>query len=178
MSSFIIKSRADLDDLNWIVRNPITKSIDVPILLFNPAFTNPFYSEVDLLNDDRMYQARVIDHFYTRLTEKWLYKKPIYRKLLKYFQVKKSGDEGKVQLISDPDNVSKSNISSEDSKYVFKYIEKYFVSRRFVEKVLREYVATTRIKWYDLFNNSDTLVDLLAHKLKKLIISTIYEAQK
>ena len=32
-----------------------------------------------------------------------------------------------------------------------------------------------RIKWYDLYNNTSTLKDLFAHKLKKLIISTIYE---
>ena len=81
-------------------------------------------------------------------------------------------------LISDPDNIPKSDNKEEDAKFIFKYIEKYFITRRFVEKVLREYVSTTHIKWYDLFNNSDTLIELFVHKLKKLIVSTIYELKK
>jgi len=176
MSSFIM-TPTDIDDLSFILKNPITNKWSIPILTFNPLY-NPYYREIDVLNEDRQYQNRVIDHFYIRLTEKWLFRKAIFKKLLKYFKVNKTNNEGTVSLISDPDNVPSSGIKDEDNKFVFKYIEKYFITRRFVEKVLREYVRTTHIKWYDLFNNSDTLIDLFAHKLKKLIVSTIYEMKK
>lgn len=178
MSLFTIKSAITLDDYNWIIRDPISNQITTPVLLFNPTFKNPFHHEIDILNDDRMYQARVIDHFNLLLSEKWLYKKPIFKRLLKYFQVSKKGDSGKVQFITDPDNIPKTQHSPEDEKYIFRFIEKYIITRNFVDKVLREYVAITRIKWYDLFRNTDTLVDLFAHKLKKTIVSLIYEIQK
>ena len=148
-------------------------------MTFNTRFVNPFFGELDTLNEDPRYQDKVIDHFYTRLTEKWLYKEPIYRSLLKYFTVEKSGEKGTVSLISNPDKVTKTDAPVEkvNRRYIFKYIEKYFVTKKFVSRVLKEYVAVTHIKWYDLYNNTDTLKELLAHKLKKLILETIYELQ-
>lgn len=177
MSTFIV-TPTNIDYLYSLFRNPITGKWEIPILTFNPRIINPFLGEIDPLNEDRRYQDRVVDHFYTRLTERWLYRDPLFKSLLKYFKVDKKGDHGTVSLISDPDKIKESNISPDDNRYVFKYIEKYFITRRFVEKVLRQYVNTTRIKWYDLFNNSDTVKDLLRHKLKKMIIRTIYEVSK
>jgi hypothetical protein len=177
MSSFVI-TPGNIDDINFVIKDPLTGKWSIPILTFNPLF-NPYYSEIDVLNEDRRYQDRVIDHFHTRLTEKWLFKKPIFKKLLKYFEVEKKDNHGTVKLVSDPENIkSGKSVSDEDKKFILKYIDKYFITRRFVEKVLREYVSVTHIKWYDLFNNSDTLIDLFAHKLKKLIISTIYDLKK
>ncbi|HLX52338.1 MAG TPA: hypothetical protein VKR58_00255, partial [Aquella sp.] len=118
------------------------------------------------------------DYFYTKLTERWLYKDPLFKSLLRYFKINKSKDKGEVTLISDPEKTAESNVKEDDKKHVFKYIEKYFINRRFVEKVLREYVAVTHIKWYDLYNNTDNLKDLFNHKLKKLIKKTIYASSK
>jgi len=178
MSSFIM-TPTNIDDLESIFKNPITGQWTIPVLTFNTSILNPFYQEIDPLNNDPRYQDRVIEHFYTKLTEKWLYRDPLFRSLLKYFKVEKSGDKGTVSLISDPNKTTDiSKISDDDSKFIFKYIEKYFITKRFIEKVLREYVKTTRIKWYDLFSNTDTMKDLLRHKLKKLIVSTIYQLQE
>jgi len=177
MASFIL-TPTNIDDLNFVLRNPITGEWTIPVLTFNPQIANPYYKEIDVLNDDPRYHDRVIDHFYIRLTEKWLFKKALFKKLLKYFKVTVKDNKGTVTLISDPDKVSESNVNEDNQKYVLKYIEKYFITHRFVEKTLREYVNVTHIKWYDLFNNSDTLVELFCHKLKKLIVSTIYESTK
>jgi hypothetical protein len=176
MSEFII-TPTNVDFLESIFRNPITGRWTIPILTFNTKFVSPYYGDIDPLNDDPKYQKSVVDHFYMRLTEKWLYKDPIFRKLLKYFHVETSGDEGKVSLIDDLEKISESNIDEKYRKHIFKYIEKFFITKRFVEKVLRQYVNTTHIKWYDLFHNTDILKELFTHKLKKLIISTIYELQ-
>lgn len=176
MSDFII-TPTNVDFLESIFRNPITGRWTIPILTFNTNYVNPYFGEIDTLNDDPRYQKNVVDNFYTRLTEKWLYKKPVFKSLLKYFRVDKNGSEGRVQLIADPDKISELNTDEQYQKHVFKYIEKYFITRHFVDKVLRQYVRTTHIKWYDLFHNTDTVKDLFAHKLKKLIISTIYELQ-
>lgn len=174
MQEFII-TPTNIDFLDSVFRNPVTGKWAVPIMTFNTLYTSPFFAERDPLNEDGQYQNRVIDHFYIRLTEKWLYKDASFRKLLKYFYISKTKTEGSVQLIEDPEKVSKEDIDSVDRKYIFKYIEKFFVTRNLVEKALREYVGATHIKWYDLFYNSDAIKDILSRKLKKLIISTIYQ---
>lgn len=177
MSEFII-TPTNLDLLESVFRNPLTGRWTVPILTFNTKYVNPYYGEVDPLNEDPYYQNRVVEHFYMRLTEKWLYKDPVFRKLLKYFKVDKDGNEGKVSLIDNIDNVEEQDIDSTYRKHIFKYIEKYFITKKFVDKVLRQYVRKTKTKWYDLINNTDIIKDLFAHKLKKLIITTIYELQE
>ena len=176
MSEFII-TPTNVDFLESIFRNPITGRWTIPILTFNTKYINPYYGEIDPLNEDPKYQKRVVEHFYMRLTEKWLYKNPIFKSLLKYFRIEKNGEEGKVSLVPNMDSVSRSNVDEKDRKYVYRYIEKIFITKKFVDRVLRQYVKTTHIKWYDLFHNTDTIKDLFAHKLKKLIVSTIYELE-
>lgn len=164
------------DTLVW---DPVNKKWVVPVLTFNPTVVNPYFGEIDILNEDYRYQERVIDHFYTRLTEKWLFKSPEFRELLKYFKVEKtSNDKKSVSLIPNLDKLSKQDLDDVERKYVLKYIDKYFVTKKFVDKVLRDYVAFTHTKWYDLFNNTDIIKELFAHKLKKLIVSTIYDTEK
>ena len=177
MSEFII-TPTNVDFLESLFRNPVTGRWMIPILTFNTGFINPYYGEIDPLNDDPNYRKSVIDNFYLRLKEKWLYKEPIYRSLLKYFIVKENGEQGTVSLVDDPDKVSSSNINEKYKNHIYKYIEKYFISKHLIRKILEQYVNTTHIKWYDLFHNIDTLKNLFAHKLKKLIISTIYELQE
>lgn len=176
MSDFLI-TPTNVDFLESIFKNPITGRWNIPILTFNTKYINPYFGEVDPLNEDPVYQKSVVDHFYMRLTEKWLYKASAFRKLLKYFRVEKNGEEGKVSMIADPDKISETPIDEQYHKHVFKYIEKFFITKRLIDRILRQYIGTTHIKWYDLFHNTDTLKDLFAHKLKKLIISTIYELQ-
>lgn len=176
MGEFIV-TPTNVDLLENIFRNSITGKWTIPILTFNTNFTNPYYQNLDPLNNNKEYQKSVISYFYLKLTEKWLFKEPIFRSLLKYFRVEKNGTTGKIYLISDKKNISNEfntkDTDSSDDKYIFKYIEKYFISKHFVKKILKEYINKTNTKWYDLFNNSETLKELFAHKLKKKIISTI-----
>jgi hypothetical protein len=176
MSNFII-TPPNPDLINLLVRDPITGLWTMPAITFNIKTINPYYGEIDPLNEDSRYQKRVIDHFYMRLVEKWLYKDPVFRKLLKYFTVEKNGDEIKVNLIPSLDKMSTTAVDKTTRKFIFRYIEKIFITKKFVDKILRQYVSSSRTKWYDLFNNTDMLKELFAHKLKKLIISTIYELQ-
>lgn len=174
MSEFIM-TPTNIDYLDSIFRNPLTGRWSIPVLTFN---TNPLYNMTDPLNDDPKYQKRVIKHFYERLTEKWLYKYPIFKKLLKYFKVDKNGeDEVRVTLVPDMASVGKYPIDKADRKHVFRYIEKIFIKKKFIAKILKRYVNTTHIKWYDLFHNTDTIKDLFVHKLKKLIVKTIYDLE-
>ncbi len=178
MSNFII-TPTNPDLLNFLIRDPITGLWTVPVMTFNINTINPYYGEIDPLNEDSRYQNNVIKHFHMRLVEKWLYKDPVFRNLLKYFKVDKNGDEVKVTLIPNIDNLSTTAVDKATRKFIFRYIEKVFITKKFVDKTLRQYINSDprRIKWYDLFNNIDILKELFAHKLKKIIISTIYKLQ-
>ena len=177
MSQFLL-TPTNIDFIESIFRNPYTGRWTIPILTFNTKFVSPFYGEVDPLNEDPNYQRSVIDNFYLRLTEKWLYKDSVFKSLLKYFKVETTGEEGKVALIDNPDKLSDTELNMKYQKYIFDYIEKYFITKRLIRKILKQYVGTSHIKWYDLFHNTDNIKGLFAHKLKKLIISTIYELQE
>lgn len=178
MSNFII-TPSNPDLLNLLVRDPITGLWTIPIMTFNIKTINPYYGEIDPLNEDPKYQNNVVKHFYMRLIEKWLYKDFLFRNLLKYFKTERNGDEVKVTLIPNLDNLSSTDVDKATRKFIFRYIEKVFITKKFVDKALRQYVNTDpkRIKWYDFFNNTGTLKELLSRKLEKLIIKTIYELQ-
>lgn len=162
-------------DVNVIslVKNPITGIITFPVLSFNSSLINPFFTDMNPLNKDERYHKRMIKYFYTKLTEKWLYRSQDYKKLLKYFKIEKSGDNSKVRIIDSLDKISKDSIEKKDRKFIYRYIEKIFINKRFVRKVLQQYIAKTKINWYDLVSNSDTLKELFAHKLAKLIKNAI-----
>lgn len=168
----------NVEYIESLFRNPLTGQWFIPILTYDVTSKHPYFSESEPLNNDPIYQDKVIENIYMRLIEKWLFKDPRYLSLLKYFRVENNDNEGKISLIDDPDKVLDiSKMTKIDRMHVFKYIEKYFITKRLISKILRSYVNTTHIKWYDLFNNIDTVKDLIRHKLKRLIITTIYELQ-
>lgn len=173
MSWISVSTPQNIDIVQTIYRDPVTGQLIFPILSFDTKFNNPLYYDIDPLNNDPYYHNRLIEHIYLRLTEKWLYKDADFKKLLKYFNVEVNGNKGTVSLIANPDELVKTN--EDKKKYIFRYIEKVFISKKFVAKVIKQYVATTHIKWYDLLANTDSLKELFAHKLKKVIIASIYE---
>lgn len=177
MTTFLM-TPTNIDDYDWILKNPILNKFTIPVIKYDLRVPNPFAIDIDPLNHDKRYQEQTIDYFYTKLTERWLYKDPIFKSLIKYFKITKNKNEGEITLVSDPSHISRTNVSEEDYKHVLRYINKIFITKRFVEKVLREYVTITHIKWYDLYNNTDDIKDLFRHKLKKLIIKTIYASSK
>lgn len=180
MNSFVM-TPTEIEVYSSVFRDPITGKWTIPVLTFNTNVLNPFYVESDPLQNDPKYRKLVVDNIHTRLTEKWLYTYASFRSLCKYFIVDTAGNKGTVSMITNPDDASKfSNRKLTDSEemYIFRYIEKYFATKKFVESTLKAFVDTTHTKWYDVFTNIKTVKDLFVHKLKKLIVNTIYELQK
>ena len=176
MTSFVV-TPANISVLPSIYRDPITGRWVFPVLTFDVGMS-PFLGTIDPLHNDQRYQKKVIENIHLRLTEKWLYSYPAFDKLCKYFMINKESNKGTVSLINDPDKLSTGDISDDDRKYIFKFIEKFFISKKFVDKVLRSYINSTHTKWYDIFHNTDSIKDLFVHKLKKLIVNTVIELQK
>lgn len=168
-----ILTPTNVDFVTSFLRNPITNTIQFPVMTFNTGFINPFYADIEPLNKDPKYRKRMKNYFYTKLTEKWLYKDQQFRKLLKYFKINKKDEKTTVELIKDLKDVNKESVDKKDRKYIFRYIEKIFISKQFVEKVLRQYIKRSNVNWYDLVRNTRIIKELFAHKLKKLIVNTI-----
>ena len=176
MSSYIPTLSSSISDdlykfVEYMFQDPKTGAWRAPIYTFPIATLTPY--EPEPLHNDPIYQNRVIDSIHLSLTEKWLHSYPLFNKIFKYFKVERSGTKGTVSLIDNPDKPNE-NIKEEDKKFIFMFVEKHYLTRKFVKRVLREYVITSHVKWYDLFNNKDTLKELFAHKLKKAIVVSIY----
>ena len=178
MTSFIL-SPSNIQDYEWIFFNPVEDTFISPVLSFDLEISNPYAFEIDPLNNDVRYQNRTIDFFHITLTEKWLHKKSFYESLLKYFNVGRNASKIEVSLIEDPSKPSDpSAFKADDYKFVLKFIEKYFITRRFVEKSLKSYIHKYRSRWYDLYANGDSIKKFMRHKLKKTIIKTIHSINK
>lgn len=149
-----------------------------PILTFN-SLVNPYYDEIDLLNEDRAYQRRVTDYFYTQLTEKWLFSSERYNELLKYFKVtvEKDKETVHVEMVSKLSDISDSNIRLEFRKHVLKYIEKYIVTEKFVKHHINRYVMNKGIKWYKLFKKKDELKKYFCKKIHEKIYRYISDIE-
>ena len=166
------------DIIESILRDPINGYWTIPVLTFNTNYGNPFYDDLTILNSDRKYKSKIIDYIYTCLTERWLYKDPVFEQLLAFFKVKKSGLEGKVCLITNPEKKPDLEKNLAYKKFIYKYIETFFVTKLFVEKTLKSYVKNSDIKWYDLLDNKKILKGLFAYKIKNLIKDLITQIQK
>lgn len=177
MSSFVLTP--EINYLNMLYRNNLTQRWTIPIFQFDigrPLFVRDAYGN-DPLNHDPKYIKRVIDYFYFKVTEKWLYKASSYQTLLKYFRVDKNGDNARVQIITNIDDASSTNVDKADRKMVYRYIEKVFIKKKYIGKILKSFVKSNNTKWYYLVDNAATIKDLIAHMLKKLIVKTIQKMQ-
>jgi hypothetical protein len=160
-------------------KDPITGQWSIPRMIFdhNPMSV-PLYSKSysESLDQNTKYQKKILKNIYTRLTEKWLRRDVVFKKLLKYFNVEEKNGKLTVSLITDIDKPSKTQISDLYSEYIFAYMEKIFITKKTIEKIIRKYVKHNKIKWYDLLHNIDIVKELIAYKLKKIIEQTIYDS--
>ncbi len=176
--SFIINKPVEITYSDILIQDPITKKWGFPSLTFDFTTFTPYTKfDIDPLNEDKYYIKSVIRNIRERLREKWLHNDEIFIKLLKYFKVVKKGDgnSGEISLVDNPDKLSNTHENLQYKKFIFKYIEKVFLTDKFVKRTLKKYVSISKIKWYDLYNNSRNLKHMFAHTLKKVIIENIYK---
>lgn len=162
-----------------IFRNPITGKWEFPVYNFNMKILNPHRQNIDILNNDKNYRHKVAKNFYTLLTEKWLYNDHHYRKLLKYFT---TGDKtgtgvGQIHLVDNLDDAKATTLNKKYRNHIFLYIEKYFITKKFVYKSLSNFTKKYDMKWYNLMDNESAVKKYLANNLRDLIANTIYKLE-
>lgn len=147
----------------------------VPHLVFNTQYA-PILAQDN--NQSRVFRKDVIRNIYTRLKEKWLYKDPIFRNLLKYFKVTVNDqNRGRVSFIKDPAQPTPVGTNDPYDKQIFRFIEKYLVTRHFISDVIKRYMKKAHIQWTDLLYHTQDLKRIIAEELEYLIVVSIYEAQ-
>jgi hypothetical protein len=156
----------------------ITGTWNIPVLTYNPYVINPYHRSLPFLNADKRYRKKVVNYYYTSLTEKWLHSKKCFQKLFKYFTVTTSGDHRNVTLVSKMDDVGRSKFTEIDKKYILKYIEEHLVSKKLVKQILKDYTAIAKTNWYDLLYNKHTVIRLFCHVLNKIISFMIQYSRK
>ncbi len=130
------------------------------------------------LNYDPDTHKRAVDYIYTKTVEKWLYNRPEFESLLKYFTIRKSDNKYRVELIDDIEKAKLGKLDSDERKAIFHFIENYYITKKFVYKCLKEYVEKYHMNWYDFYTNSGNLREFLRHELKRKIKKSIYEISK
>ncbi len=144
-------------------RDPITNLWILPSQTFN--LVSPY--DYEPLDQDSNYRKNIVSTVFTQFKERWLYKESIYRKLMKYFKVTGDDDKKTVSVIS---KVGKSSVVDyPDQKYVLKYIEKMFVTKKLVRKSIQDYMKRSKIKWYDVLVNKEAIKEAIYRRLRKII---------
>ena len=160
-----------------------TDSISVSYIP-NESYLYPkFYLSYDKMQkemsrDEDRVKKRVADFYYIRVVDSWLYHDYRYKELTKYFNIKYDGKKISVSLERSLQSVGEKNYSSSETKNVLFFIETFFVSKKFIRKVVNEYARRTSAKWYELYSYEYNIKEFIRHQLKKKIKHTIHEMQK
>lgn len=130
------------------------------------------------LDHDRAYQKEVLRDVKFRLRYKWLDNSRAFLPLLEYFRVEHDGEHRVVRLIRNLQQQSASNVSQDDRKYVWRFIEQVWVTDRTVRKAVEKALRKHRMHWYDVLANSGTIKRALARHLQQLITQTVEKLEQ
>lgn len=173
MSGFVV-TPTYADNIQNIVKDPVTGKWYIPKLVIHYDMPN---NVLNSINEDPSYRHKVIEYFYTKLTEKWLFGNPSYQSLIKYFRAKKMGDRVEVEII--PYGTVLTETEKNDQKelkhFIFKFIEKHFATKSFVRDSLEKLVRQHNVRWFDMYQRNSEIKDFLRRQLKKTIKQTTQE---
>lgn len=149
----------------WVIR-PIRFNIPSYAQLYHPSDRN------------RRYQKQVLQDIYFRLGFKWLDNSHHFRPLLKYFVVEKDGDNLVVRPVTSLEEAKGNKVRQEERKYVFRFIESVFVTKKTVRRSAEAVLQQYGLHWYDLLSNSRLVKKELAKNMEKLIVKTVKRLEK
>lgn len=135
-------------------------SIWIPSI--NLTYTEPVLAYYQNLNADPRIHARVVNHFYYKTLEKWLYNS--LKNILGYLVIK----DGKVNVISKSSDYKKEvKDSKSDMDKKINYIEKYVFSKKDLKTIFSKFVMETGIPWYDIYKHTYYVKKVIKNALKR-----------
>lgn len=170
-----------------VVYSPVTMTMSPNILNPNtfvtdyitPYITTPYYPRTitmpiyENLNYNTNIQKRVINYFYYKTLEKWLYDDSDMTKLLKFFTI--SND--KIVLVKSLNDYEKAARESEDSeshkKLKVDFIAKYLLTKTKMGDFIYKFIKQSGIPWINLYRNQRQVKQFIRRKLYKKLVKSM-----
>ena len=149
----------------------ILQPIGATLIIPSPGSLYPLPSNYDLNRDERVHK-QVVKYFRYKILDKWLYDE--MKELLNFLVVDNTG----VHLIKDMSEYKVREDSEENIERKIEYIEKYFLTKDTVNRLLRKFVKGTNTNWYDLHKNQKFVMEDLKNQLKRILRQTVEEYKK
>lgn len=132
----------------------------------------------DQKNDEKRVLKRLVNYYYSKVIDRWLYHDYGYRELTKYFTIKHDDEGISVRLIRSLDKITNVDYSTSESKSILFFIESFMINKKFIRKVIEEYAKRTSSKWFELYTYDYNIKEFIRHQLKKKIKNTITKMSK
>jgi hypothetical protein len=133
----------------------------------------------DLRHDEHRIRKRIVNYYYSKLIDRWLYHDLSFRDLTKYFTIKYDNEGISVALVHNLDDVKDNHkLSHNERKSILFFIESFMIDKKFVRKVIDEYARRTSSDWIELYQYEYNIQIFIRHALKKKIRNTIKKLSK
>lgn len=175
----ILSPTSEISLVSPLLVTTITSTEQIPHTILptsiNINYTKPTISIYKNLNADPRVHQRLVKYFYYKALDKWLYEDLI--DILNYLKIR----NGKVDIINsmkeyDPLAVDKE--SDDDIRKKIDFIEKFFLSKRLMARIIHEYVKHTGTNWVDLPKNEYFIRQIVGNKLTRRIKRAIAEREQ
>lgn len=157
-----------------VIYTPLTYAIDTDDLKENDSaklfvrsiyyprtITMPSYEN---LNYNTNIQKRVINYFYYKTLEKWLYDDSNMTQLLNFFKI----DKDKVTLVNSMADYEKSKnkmLSESEKRIIVDFIGKYLLTKSKMGDFIYKFIKKSGIPWINLYRNQSQIKRFIGRKL-------------
>lgn len=137
----------------------------------SPYYTVDIYSNIEEnyseLNDDKSVIKAVTKYYYYKFLEKFLLSD--MNDLLGFLKIK----NGSVQFIKNKRDYSYKNDTAYNTDKKIKFLEKKFITKKIIYRIIKNYVSLNDIVWYKIQNNEYEFKKFLHKELKKIFENNI-----
>lgn len=139
-------------------------------------YSQPLVGIYQDLNTDPYAIAQIVNYFHKLTLDKWLFGELI--DIINYFKIDGKGNVDIITSMKSYESKAYKKYSVSDMEKIVDFIEKYFLSKRVIKKVLAKYVAESGTEWVKLPRNKYFIRQLVSNKIMKLIKQAFVEKAK
>lgn len=155
-------------DTDKLKGSDIVKSF-VHNIYYPRTITMPMYEN---LNYNTNIQKRVINYFYYKTLEKWLYDDRKMTKILHFFKI----DKDKVLFISSINEFkkAKNNVLREhEKKIIVDFISKYILTKSKMGQFIYKFIKKSNIPWINLYKNQRLIKKFIRKRLFRKLAKSL-----
>lgn len=157
------------DDITNSATDLFVKSIYYPRTITMPTYTD--------LNYDSNIRKRVVNYFYYKTLEKWLYDDDNMTQLLNFFVVEKD----KVFLVnslSDYEKTKKNLLSESKKRTIVNFIGKYLLTKSKMGDFIHKFIKKYSIPFVNLYHNQRAVKKFIGRQLFRKLSKSLERRSK